>query len=271
VTAPRLGIVLSPFASEPVADFIAVAREAETRGYHTAWLGESSGYDAISLMTLIASHTERIHVGSAVVPIQTRTPVVLGVSAASLGHVAPGRVALGLGLSSRTIVGDWHGLPFGTSLRQIREAVQIIRLTASGERVNFEGTFYRVKNFRMTAPPPEKPVRVVLAALGPEMLELAGEIGDGVVLNWIPPETVPASIKHLERGGRGERSTGSRSRRSSGPASPTTPRGRARRWRATSPGTRSWTPTRVSSAPPGSGTRWRESTPPGRRATGRAQ
>jgi probable F420-dependent oxidoreductase len=202
VSAPRLGIVLSPFASQPVTDFLAVAREAEARGYHTAWVGESSGYDAISLMTLIASHTDRIHVGSAVMPVQTRTPVVLGVSAASLGHVAPGRVALGLGLSSRTIVGDWHGLPFGNSLRQIREAVRIIRLAASGERVNFEGTFYRVKNFRMTTPPPEKPVRVVLAALGPEMLELAGEVADGVVLNWIPPETVPASIKHLEAGSR---------------------------------------------------------------------
>jgi probable F420-dependent oxidoreductase len=202
VTAPRLGIVLSPFASQPVADFVATAREAEARGYHAAWVGESSGYDAISLLTLIASHTERIHVGSAVIPVQTRTPVVLGVSAASLGHVAPGRVALGLGLSSRTIVGDWHGLPFGNSLGQIREAVQVIRLAASGERVNFEGTFYRVKNFRMTAPPPATPVRVVLAALGPEMLELAGEIGDGVVLNWIPPETVPGSIKHLETGAR---------------------------------------------------------------------
>src|SRR5437867_9416420 len=202
VSPPRLGIVLSPFATRPVAEFVAVAREAEARGYHTAWVGESSGYDAISLMTLIASHTERIHVSSAVIPVQTRTPVVLGVSAASLGHVAPGRVALGLGLSSRTIVSDWHGLPFGNSLRQIREAVQIIRLAASGERVNFEGAFYHVKNFRMTAPPPEKPVRVVLAALGPGMLELAGEIADGVVLNWIPPETVPASIKHLEAGAR---------------------------------------------------------------------
>jgi alkanesulfonate monooxygenase SsuD/methylene tetrahydromethanopterin reductase-like flavin-dependent oxidoreductase (luciferase family) len=78
--------------------------------------------------------------------------------------------------------------------------VQIIRLVASGERVNFEGKFYRVKNFRLTAPPPAKPVRVVLAALGPEMLELAGEIADGVVLNWIPPETVPISIEHLEVG-----------------------------------------------------------------------
>src|SRR2546427_11510883 len=90
-------------------EFLAVAREAEARGYHTAWTGEVSGYDAISVMTLIASHTERIHVGSAVLPVQTRTPVVLGMSAASLNHFAPGRVGLGLGLSSRTIVADWHG------------------------------------------------------------------------------------------------------------------------------------------------------------------
>jgi probable F420-dependent oxidoreductase len=130
--------------------------------------------------------------------VQTRTPTLLGMSAAALGHLAPGRVALGLGLSSRIIVEQWHGLKFSAALAQIREAVQIIRLVTAGERVNFEGTFYRVKNFRLTAPP--APVRIVLAALGPEMLELAGEIADGVVLNWIPPEAVPASIAHLEAG-----------------------------------------------------------------------
>jgi len=202
VTAPRLGIVLSAFTPLPTAEFLAVAREAEARGYHTAWTGEVSGYDAISVMTLIASHTERIHVGSAVLPVQTRTPVVLGMSAASLNHFAPGRVGLGLGLSSRTIVADWHGLAFSPSLQQIREAVRIIRLVAAGERVNVEGAFYNVKNFRLSAPPPTEPVRVFLAALGPEMLELAGEIADGAVLNWIPPETVPASIKRLETGAR---------------------------------------------------------------------
>src|SRR4029434_92899 len=85
-------------------------------------------------------------------------------------------------------------------IQQIREAVQVIRMVAAGERVSFDGKFYRVKHFRLAAPPPAKPVRVVLAALGPEMLELAGEIADGVVLNWIPPETVPASIEHLETG-----------------------------------------------------------------------
>ena len=196
----RLGIVLAPFATLPATEFVAIARETEARGYHAAWTGEASGYDAISLMAMIATHTERLHVGSAVLPVQTRTPVILGQSAATLNHLAPDRVVLGIGLSSKVIVGDWHGLSFAPSLQQIREAVQIIRTVASGERVSFEGKFYKVKNFRLTVPPPAKPVRVVLAALGPEMLELAGEIADGVVLNWIPPETVPSSIKHLEAG-----------------------------------------------------------------------
>ena len=196
----RLGVVLAPFATLPAAEFVAVARETEARGYHAAWTGEAAGYDAITLMATIATHTERLHVGSAVVPVQTRTPVVLGQSAATLSHLAPGRVLLGIGLSSKVIVGDWHRLAFAPSLQQIREAVQVIRMIASGERVNFEGKFYRVKNFRLAAPPPSPPVRVVLAALGPEMLELAGEIADGVVLNWIPPETVPVSIEHLEAG-----------------------------------------------------------------------
>jgi alkanesulfonate monooxygenase SsuD/methylene tetrahydromethanopterin reductase-like flavin-dependent oxidoreductase (luciferase family) len=163
VSAPRLGIVLSAFASQPAADLVAVAREAERRGYHTAWFGETAGYDALTTMTLVAMSTERLQVGSAVVPVQTRTPVVLGLSAASLNHLSNDRVLLGLGLSSRIIVGDWHGLPFQNSLQQIREAVEIIRRVASGERVSFEGTFYRVKNFRMTAPTPARPVRTCWA------------------------------------------------------------------------------------------------------------
>jgi alkanesulfonate monooxygenase SsuD/methylene tetrahydromethanopterin reductase-like flavin-dependent oxidoreductase (luciferase family) len=196
----RLGFVLSSAAALPADDFVAIAQEVEARGYHTAWTGEVSGWDAFTVMTMIASRTQRLHVACAVVPVQTRTPVVLGMSAAALAHFAPGRVALGLGLSSRIIVEQWHGLTFSSALAQIREAVQVIRLVASGERVNFEGTFYRLKNFRLSTPPPSPPPRVVLAALGPEMLELAGEIADGVVLNWIPPEAVPASLRHLEAG-----------------------------------------------------------------------
>jgi probable F420-dependent oxidoreductase len=198
----RLGIVLAGFTPSPAAEFIAAAREAEARGYHTAWLGEVSGYDAIVMSTVVATHTERLVVANGVLPVQTRTPVILGMATASLNHLAPGRFALGLGLSSKTIVEQWHGLSFSPALGQIREAVEIVRKVAGGERVNHEGKFYRVRNFRSTGPVPTAPVRVYLAALGPEMLELAGEVADGVLLNWIPPEAVPVSIAHLEAGAR---------------------------------------------------------------------
>jgi probable F420-dependent oxidoreductase len=200
VSTPRVGIALQGFAGLPAREFLAAAQEAEARGYHTAWTGEAAGADAITLSALVLGHTERLHMATGVLPVQTRTPVILGMTAATLNHVAPGRFVLGLGLSSRVIVEQWHGLRYAPSLDQMREAVAVIRAVATGERVNFDGTFYRVKNFRLTSPSPAQPPRVILAALGPEMLELAGEIADGVLLNWIPPQTIAASVAHLEVG-----------------------------------------------------------------------
>jgi probable F420-dependent oxidoreductase len=188
----------------PLGELPAIAREAETRGYRTAWVGEASGTEAIVLSTLIATHTQTLQIANGVIPVQTRTPIVYGQAAATLAHLAPGRFALGVGLSSEIIVGQWHGLPFVPSIQQMREAVQIIRMVASGERVNFEGRFYRLKNFRLGIPAPSPPPRVYLAALGPKMCELAGEVADGVLLNWIPPSAMAASLRSIEDGAKRE-------------------------------------------------------------------
>jgi probable F420-dependent oxidoreductase len=184
----------------PLDEFASIAREAEARGYRTAWVGEASGAEAIALSAVIATHTRTLRIANGVIPVQTRTPVVYGQAAATLAHLAPGRFALGLGLSSEIIVGQWHGQPFRPSIQQMREAVQIIRMTAAGERVNHEGQFYRLRNFRLAIPAPSPPPRIYLAALGPRMCELAGEVADGVLLNWIPPSAMSTSIRHVETG-----------------------------------------------------------------------
>lgn len=198
----KLGVALPFFHAMPVAEYIELIRETEQRGYDTAWTAEAAGSDAVTTMALLAAHTTRLRLATGVVPIQTRTPIVLGMTAATLARVAPGRIVLGLGVSSPIIVSQWHGLSFGKPVAQMREAVQVIRRVLAGERVNFDGEFYRLKNFRLALPPPSPPVPIYLGALGPKMLELAGEIADGVLLNWLAPQTVAASIKHIGAGAR---------------------------------------------------------------------
>jgi len=269
----RLGLALPFTQALPLPDYPALAAQAEAAGYDTLWTGEVNGPDAVTTMTLLASHTGRINVASGIIPIQTRTPIVLGMTAASLAQIAPGRIRLGLGISSRIIVSQWNGVPFERPLEQLREAVQVIRMVLAGERVNFEGRCYRIQNFRLMQPPPAKPVPIYLGALGPRMLQLAGEIADGVLLNWIPPEAVPGRSAS-SRSGRNAPDVPSpilKSPPSSGPRSPTTRNRRARRWTATSPGTASWTPTPSSSPPAASGTMWRRSLPRGVAATGKGR
>ena len=196
----RIGLassLLRPFALD---EYVRYVREAEARGYATIWSGETTGADAVTSMGVVATHTGRIGIANGIIPVQTRTPHVLAMTAATLGHVAPGRIALGLGVSSRNIVGDWYGLPFERPLAQLREAVTLIRRILTGERVTFEGRFYRTKGFRLAVPPPPAPVKLYLAALGPAMLELAGELADGVLLNWIAPEAVPPALARIEAG-----------------------------------------------------------------------
>ena len=196
----KLGLALPFTQAFPLPQYLALAAQAEAAGYDTLWTGEVGGGDAVTTMALLASHTKRVNVASGILPIQTRTPILLGMTGASLGHIAPGRIRLGLGVSSRIIVNQWHGLPFEQPQDQLREAVQIIRAVLAGERVTFEGKFYRIRNFRLMQPPPPKPVPIYLGALGPRMLQLAGEIADGVLLNWTPPEAVPQSISQIEIG-----------------------------------------------------------------------
>lgn len=174
-----------------------VARRAEELGYESIWIADTgAGPDAFVVAAATAAVTEHLRIGTAVVPAYTRSPSVMAAAAGSVGQLAPGRFVLGLGASSETIVDRWGGVPFERPLTRMRETTRILRAMLDGERVTFEGKTLRTTGFRLVSPPPE-PVPIYLAALMPAMLDLAGEIADGVVLNMMPVEAVPRMLEHV--------------------------------------------------------------------------
>lgn len=175
----------------PIADrdMIELAQQCERWGYSEAWLAEVGGPDAFTVAGALAvSTTQRI--GTAVVPIYNRTPMVLAMSAATVTQLSEGRFVLGLGTSSETIISRWNGMPFDRPLTRMRETVGAVKEILSGAKTTFAGETLAVDGYRMTVPV-DPPTPVYMAALNRRMLRLAGEIADGVVLNMLAPQHVP--------------------------------------------------------------------------------
>ena len=177
-----------------------VAEHAEILGYESLWIADTgAGPDAFVVAAVAAGVTRRARIGTAVIPVYTRALPVHAAGAGSVAQLAPGRFVLGLGVSSETIVDTWGGVPFEKPFARMRETVAVLRQMLAGERVSFEGKTVRTKNFRLVSPPP-RPVPIYIAALMPPMLELAGEIADGVILNFMPVEAVPRMLAHVRTG-----------------------------------------------------------------------
>lgn len=186
----RLGIAMTGPVSEPTPSAAAIAREAENCGYNSLWVAEFAGPDAIVTLTFHALHTSRMMLGTGVLPIQIRTPVVMGMAFLTLNEISGGRAVAGIGVSSPGLVETSHGAAYRKPLTAMREYVQIIRQLFNEGRVKFEGQVYHC-NMRlgMRLTQKQRP-RIYMAALNPPMVKLAGELADGVLFNFCPPEMV---------------------------------------------------------------------------------
>jgi probable F420-dependent oxidoreductase len=179
---------------------VEIARRAENEwGYPAIWLAETSGPDSFALGGAIAAATSRATLGTAIVPVYNRTPAVLAMSTATLAELSQGRFVLGLGSSSHAIIEDWNGVPFELPLTRVRETVEVVRQALAGGKTAFQGKTLRSRGFRL-GNPPAQPVPIYLAALRSKMLELAGEIGDGVIVNLFPVTALPQMLAALRRG-----------------------------------------------------------------------
>jgi F420-dependent oxidoreductase-like protein len=199
--ARPLGAFLIP--RERLSTATAMARRAEDLGYESVWVTHGIGRDGFLVLSEYARATTRVGLGTGVVPIYPRHPVAMAQEASTLMEISGGRLRLGIGVSHRPSMTDALGLEMGRPLEVVREYVQVLRGALRGE-AHVEGRRYRVRwtgAFRAPAPP------VLLAGLAAPMLELAGEIADGVVLWLASPAyvrdvAVPALARGRARAGR---------------------------------------------------------------------
>jgi F420-dependent oxidoreductase-like protein len=181
----RIGLFISSTGGVPLERMIERFGAAETAGLQTAWAGNTFDWDALTLLALAGRATRRIELGSWVVPAPTRHPVALEQQAITTQHACTGRLALGIGASHPAVIEKRLGLDAGRPLREMREQLALLPRLLAGERTDVSGELYRVAvqlEAFGSAPPP-----VLLAALGPRMLELAGRAADGVAI-WLGGE-----------------------------------------------------------------------------------
>ena len=190
VPAVRQGLTI-PFAGVSLAEHEPLLRRADELGYHDLWSGEATGYDGFTPLALASAWTENVRLGTGVVNPYTRGPALMAQSAAALADASRGRFVLGIGASSDRIVERWNGIPFEKPLSRVREAVQALRPVFAGERGN--------GGFKLEVPPAQ-PIPIYVAALRGRMLRLAGEIGDGAWVNFLPLSGVEQVVGKVREG-----------------------------------------------------------------------
>jgi 5,10-methylenetetrahydromethanopterin reductase len=185
----RIGVMLrDPAAPDPLGRLRDELRSAADDGFASAWLSHIFGVDALTALAVAGSQVPGIEVGTAVVPTYPRHPAALAQQALTTAAAVDGRLVLGIGLSHKIVTEDMFGYDYGQPIRHMREYLAVLLPLLNGQPAAFTGETVRA-NIGLTTPAPG-PVPVLLAALGPQMLRLAGEQADGTVLWMTGPATV---------------------------------------------------------------------------------
>ena len=179
------------------AEHLQLVQEAERLGYDSVWAAETYGTDPVALLAWLAGQTERIGLGTGVLQMTGRRPVVAAMAAATIDQVSGGRCRLGLGPSGPQVVEGWHGVPFDRPLANARDYLAVVRLALSGQPVRHTGPTMQVplpggegKELTLSLAPVQERLPVYLAALGDRAVALAGEIAEGWLAIHVPPAFV---------------------------------------------------------------------------------
>jgi len=191
----RYGMTI-PLEGIQLSDHRSWFDELAELGYTDLWSSEASGTDAFTPLALAAGWAPTMRLGSAIVPAYTRGPGLMAMSVAAMAEAAPGRFLFGIGTSSNVIVESWNGIPFEKPYQQTRDMVRFLKQALTGEKVDASYDSFTVKGFRLGRPPAQIPP-ILIAALRPGMLRLAGQEGEGAIINWLSAEDVAKVVPHV--------------------------------------------------------------------------
>lgn len=184
----RIGLYVGVTGPITFAEALAAAQQAERADLDTFWLPNIFALEALTALAGIGGQTERIELGTNVVPVYPRHPMALAQQALTTSVLTGGRLTLGIGLSHKFIIERMFGLSFDAPSRYMREYLSILQPMLAGEAVHFEGAVLRTTG-QLTLTDAH-PVPVLLAAMGPRMLQLAGTMTGGTLLGWAGAKNV---------------------------------------------------------------------------------
>src|SRR5258708_22588299 len=186
---PRIGVVLPYTDRAPREEIVEFVQEADRLGYESVWVPEAYGYDAITLLPLLACRTERIQLATGIINVFSRTPALIGQTIAALDDISGGRAILGLGTSGPQVIEGWHGVRFEKGVQRTREVVEIVRMVLRRERVLYEGRVFQVtKGLKLITHPRRADIPIALATLTDAGVALTAELAD----RWMPTLYDPA-------------------------------------------------------------------------------
>ena len=179
--------------------------ELENNGLDLVWVAEAYGFDAPSLMGFLAANTERVQIAAGILPIYTRTPTLIAMTAAGVDALSDGRCQLGLGASGPQVIEGWHGVPYDAPLGRTREIIEVCReVWARKGKLEHEGRYYTMPLPEGQGTGPGKPLKIIahpvrdripvwVASLGPKNVAMTAEVADG----WLPLFFLPEKAKDV--------------------------------------------------------------------------
>ena len=165
---------------------------------NSLWIPESWGREAFVMLGAIGAMTRRIKLGTSIVSMFSRSPATLAMAASTLDNISLNRTIIGIGASTPILAENWHGIKFIHPLNRMREYVTCFKIISSGETINFDGNFFKLKNIKIMHPSQRKEIPVFLGAVNSGMIELATEIADGIILYLRPLDELKKTVERIK-------------------------------------------------------------------------